>query len=505
MTAAITPSRLDGALSPAASRSTKTIMAAFVVVVGLYVAARLWRLTSYGLYGDEAFSLWLAKSDWAALFSYVVTDAVHPPLFYLLLKIWVGAGGESVLWLKLLPALTSIVTLPPFLLLCRELRLGRETALLALALMAVNEYLVIYAQELRMYSLLLLFAVCSLWLFARLVNLPKAPRSLHLWLLLANLLLVYTHYYGWLIVGAELVFLTIWDRNKAPAFLIASAALVACFAPWAYSVYQAAVAKGGLGGNLGWNLRPGVKEVVWWYMNLNGPISYRWEIYGPLYFVFLAIYPPLLILFTYALVRYGRQATGGGRARGFWWLATFSFLPAVVSFAASHLLGHSVWGIRYLIISAPAYMILLAASATSLPWPSLKRATIFLLLAWAGLSGATELGNREKMALEPLVRRMIEAEPESQVKVYVDDGNVASTLRFYLERANETRFDIEYVPDFAEVEGDHFWVAYLKYRTDNKGSIQDQLASGGYLIGDLHKAESPGHKVFLFPVWRGGR
>ena len=35
--------------------------------------------------------------------------------------------------------------------------------------MAVNGYLIKYAQEVRMYSLLLFFTVCSLWLFIKFI------------------------------------------------------------------------------------------------------------------------------------------------------------------------------------------------------------------------------------------------------------------------------------------------------------------------------------------------
>src|SRR5260370_28136155 len=134
-------------------------IAALLLISGLFIAARLWRLTSYGLYGDEIFSLRLAGANWTELIGGVANDIVHPPLFYMLLKLWMGLGGNSVLWLKLFPALTSIASLVPFFLLCRELKLKPAAIELALGLIAVNAYLVYYSQELRMYSLLLTLAI----------------------------------------------------------------------------------------------------------------------------------------------------------------------------------------------------------------------------------------------------------------------------------------------------------------------------------------------------------
>src|SRR5262245_51748042 len=126
-----------------------------LLIAGVFIALRLWRLTSYGLYGDEIFSLRLASANWTESVAVVARDIVHPPLFYMLVKLWIGIGGDSVLWLKLFPALSSIAALVPLFLLCRELKLKPAAIELALGLMAVNAYLVYYSQELRMYSLLL--------------------------------------------------------------------------------------------------------------------------------------------------------------------------------------------------------------------------------------------------------------------------------------------------------------------------------------------------------------
>jgi uncharacterized membrane protein len=131
-------------------------------LAALYIAARLWRLTASCLWFDEIFSVHAARHTWRGLQHFAAADLIHPPLFYALLKVWVAIGGESLLWLRLFPALTSIAALVPFLLLARELRLGTKGTALALLLLASNGYLIKYAQELRMYSLLLLLTLTSL-------------------------------------------------------------------------------------------------------------------------------------------------------------------------------------------------------------------------------------------------------------------------------------------------------------------------------------------------------
>jgi len=202
-----------------------------VLVAGLFIAARLWRLTTNCLWFDEIFSVHAAGHAWSKLLHFVAADLVHPPLFYLLLKVWIGIGGESLLWLRLFPVLTSIAAIPPFILLFRELSLSGGKTTLALFLLAVNGYLIKYGQEVRMYSLLFLFSICSLWLFVSFIrNLPTSRKRL-IALTAINLLLVYTHYYGWLFVALEVLGLFILKRSELKSFLVGGAALVVAYLP----------------------------------------------------------------------------------------------------------------------------------------------------------------------------------------------------------------------------------------------------------------------------------
>ena len=169
-------------------RLTTLTIILFSLAVAVYIAARLWRLTSYGLFGDEIFSFQLASDTWGGLLHSAITDVVHPPLFYMLLKLWIAVGGNSLLWLKLFPVCFSVAVILPLVLLGRELEVSAIVITLTLWLMAVNEFLVNFSQELRMYSPLLFFTLLSMWLFARYFNSPPST-PLILALMFVNLLL----------------------------------------------------------------------------------------------------------------------------------------------------------------------------------------------------------------------------------------------------------------------------------------------------------------------------
>jgi hypothetical protein len=480
---------------------TKHPAPVFLSILALYAATRLWDLTSYGLFSDEIFSVWIASNSWPEMIPLIVEDVVHPPLFYILLKLWGSAGGHSLLWLKLFPVVISVAAIIPFYLLCRELRLAPAAVNLALALMAVNEYLITYSQDLRMYSLVMMFTLTSLWLFARLFNSPHSSLNLHACLMIANLLLVYTHYYGWLIVGVEFLFLLLWGRGKLKAFSVALAVLILCFIPWAYLASQASVKKGGLVANLGWNSRPTFGDLAWFYQILNGPLSYHLKTFGT---------PLVRVLFGFPMLVWGwqiykrRRAGASAQRVIFTWLALLSFLPALIAFAASHLMTQSVWGLRFLIIIVPSYLLFVSIAALRLRPEWLRAFTASLIMVWAAVCGFAQLNNRDKVSWEPLVTQMIQAEPAraTVTKVYTEKGNAGTTVQYYLNQANEARFEVVYIDHYTEPQEDHFWVAYLQYAFEPDPPPQKVLAERGYEIGDSIKAEAAGHKVFLFPVWR---
>jgi uncharacterized membrane protein len=460
----------------------------FCLIFGLFVAARLWRLTAYSVRADEIFSIQAARHGWLDLVRYVIRDIVHPPLFYILLKIWRRIGGESEGWLRLFPVLTQVATVCPFVLVCRELKLKASEINLAFMLIAVNGYLIYFAQELRMYSLLLFLTVTSLWLFARFFNASTAIASQLMALFIVNLLLIYTQYYGWLVVAGESFILLLWARTKFIWFLLSVAALIICFSPWAYKVTRAAIGLGGLESNIGSFSRPTLRDLGELYAIFNGPLGVGWQtILGQTLFA----YPVLL----WAWHIYKRQ-TDNGSSITFWWLLLFSALPVACSFLISQVAPQSIWGTRFFVNAAVPYMILVAMAIFRLHPNWFRIATLLLVIAWASLSALQELNDTDKRAWEPLVYRMIRAETSQSkgIMVYAF-GSSDETIMFYLQKANEGRFQTKRIFAFGKFADDHFWVA----SRSKEESPQQFLRDKGYRVGEGY---ADGFGALLSPVWR---
>jgi uncharacterized membrane protein len=344
-----------------------------------YVLVRLWNLSASCLWFDEIFSVHAADHPWNELFSFVALDLIHPPLFYVRLKLWMDIVGDDVFSLRLLPVIISAIAIIPFLLLCRELKLRTWVTALALFLLAINGSLIKYAQEVRMYSLLMCLSLFSMWLFARYFNRGKSLA----WLLLVNVLVVYSHYFGWFVVSAEVLAILIFQRTKWRPIVAMFGVVVASFLPWMIAVWRAAQSGSALGQNIGWMSRPGPREIWTFIIDLIEPFYYQASNAEPT--SIWRVSAPILLIILIAVVlyfAYWNQRTDDEKRRVYF-LSIFAGLPIIAAFIVSWLLPYSIWGTRHLIIAFPPLAILaaIALSAVSLRWLRVAAITLIVLFS----------------------------------------------------------------------------------------------------------------------------
>ena len=347
----------------------------------LNIAARVWRLGDSCVWFDEIFSIHAAEHDWAGMFRFVTQDLVHPPLFYALLKIWIGVGGEGVFWLRLLPVVFSIAALVPFLYLCRELKLAPSVVWLALLLFAVNGSLIKYTQTLRMYSLLMLLSLTSIWLFARYFNRGKS----WIWLVIVNVLLVHTQYFGWMIVGAEVLTILIFQRIKIARTLAMAGIVFASFVPWSIAVWNAARQGSDIGQNIAWQPRPSVREVFEFLLDLVEPFYFQASNSEPRSEYLIAV--PLLLICLAAVCYFAFIKRELDEQNALKFLTVFAAFPILAAFGLSWLVPYSVWGTRHLIIATPIVSLIIANAVSDLPraWTRWTGVSLVVLLIGAAL------------------------------------------------------------------------------------------------------------------------
>jgi uncharacterized membrane protein len=499
-------------------------------IVILFVALRLWRLSASCLWFDEIFSVHAAHHGWAELLRFVAADIVHPPLFYLLLKIWIALGGESLLWLRLLPALLSIAAIIPVLLLCREFNLKESERNLALLLLAVNGYLIKYAQELRMYSLLMFLSVCSLLAFVKFFKTEPGSRKQLVWLFLINFPLVYSHYAGWIVMAVECLVLMIWQRQKVKPFLIAFALLLTAYAPWVFVVNANREVGKGLTQNIGWVTRPTLGDITQFYALLNKPFWFIQSTAARPYDLLTAFFAILVLaapmVFFSARIWRGPESVNVDVLRPFRALFLLVLAPVIFVFSLSWLLPHSVWGTRHLIIVAAPYAILVSVAIVRCPWHWLRIAVGLVLGSWFLLAGIAWAITRPPVfiwcAWEPLARRVeaIAPQPSQEVRVYAFEDLVAYHLWFALDSSQRKQYkvmavkgvpgipeDVAYflprrfdeipVINSSQITGDEIWVAYRASRWDETLPPLSTLESLGYMTNNVQSIQAQGQQAFM--------
>ncbi|SBO42465.1 glycosyltransferase family 39 protein [Cyanobium sp. NIES-981] len=112
---------------------------------------------------------------WAATLRQLVRHPEHPPLYFLLARLVREASGDAMARVRQLSALFSLLTLPAMAWLGREASGQRGLAAVVAVTTAVSPLHLLYAQEARPYSLLLLLSALACAAYLRLRRLP-GPR-----------------------------------------------------------------------------------------------------------------------------------------------------------------------------------------------------------------------------------------------------------------------------------------------------------------------------------------
>ncbi len=131
-------------------------------------ALRAHHLDARPLWVDEAFSLWMARLSLPDLVAKSLRIDQHPPLYYLTLKGWVALVGDTEWALRSLSALWGTLTVPLAFALGRRVLGNARAALFVTTFVALSPFHVRYAQEARMYTLLALGGLTTLYLLTRL-------------------------------------------------------------------------------------------------------------------------------------------------------------------------------------------------------------------------------------------------------------------------------------------------------------------------------------------------
>jgi mannosyltransferase len=183
-------------------RITKYNAALFaIVLIGLLL--RVYNLATQSIWWDEAFSVSISKLSLSQIVQATGTD-VHPPLYYFILHYWIVLFGTSEVAVRSLSVLFGVLAIPMVYVLGRHL-FDEEVGLVSAFILAISVFNIQYSQEARMYTMMLLLALLSMYFFVRFLE--RSSLAISVGYVLSTVLLLYTHVFGLFIVIAQNIYL----------------------------------------------------------------------------------------------------------------------------------------------------------------------------------------------------------------------------------------------------------------------------------------------------------
>lgn len=258
------------------SKSAKIETVALAAIALVYLVFIFCTISLNSVWFDESFtSLIMRQKSFSSIVYYTALD-VHPPLYYLLLKLWTCLFGTSLIALRAFSAFCGFWCILLFNRLYKNLYTyvtrrhpaGRQMKfnymrIIATALFALNPFFLRYCVEARMYIFDVFFAIASTYILHKLLSnhevlIGKFPcvvsglnksecktgpssnkivaKYFALWISfgLLNVCGMYTHYFYIFVIVAQLIWIVVFRKQYAINIYTVSTALFSfiLYIPW---------------------------------------------------------------------------------------------------------------------------------------------------------------------------------------------------------------------------------------------------------------------------------
>jgi hypothetical protein len=208
-----------------ASRWLVPIGLPLLVLLSLFLRSRQLHA---GFWIDEGISVGISHERWTSI-PHLLRQDGSPPLYYMLLAIWVRLFGDSEAATHTLSLVFGLVCVPLAYFAARAV-FSRRAGLAAAVLAALDPFLTYYAQETRMYELEALLSVVVAWSYV------EAILRAHRWWLpvfvISTTLLAYSHNWGLFLCVGLAAATVAFARERLRLFAVAAAGVAVLYAPW---------------------------------------------------------------------------------------------------------------------------------------------------------------------------------------------------------------------------------------------------------------------------------
>jgi uncharacterized membrane protein len=183
-----------------------------LIIIGS--ALRLYHYDFLSFWYDELYSIVTVSNGFYHLIKEVSLD-INPPLYYFMLFGWIKAFGNSPGSGRLLSVILSIVTIPTIYFLAKRVS-NQFVAFSTTILLTFSSGALLYAQEVRTYSLLILVTSICFFLWLELIQRLESsfPKRLYLVFVLFSVLSIFAHNFGFFFANLLWVYLILLSAFK---------------------------------------------------------------------------------------------------------------------------------------------------------------------------------------------------------------------------------------------------------------------------------------------------
>lgn len=196
----------------------------FVLILILASIIRFYNPTFRSLWGDEVDSIFKTYDFAANQYSYskpaffdaisfpireCFQDGRQIPVYFIALSLWDRMFGISEFSIRCFSIFLGMISIVVIFFISNKW-FGKKTALLSAFLLSISPFHLMYSHEVRAYALLSILGPLSIYSFFELLKQLKA-KNVFFYLLYAVLML-YSHYYGFLVYAVQILYLFLKKR-----------------------------------------------------------------------------------------------------------------------------------------------------------------------------------------------------------------------------------------------------------------------------------------------------
>ncbi len=241
----------------------------FFLFVGLFLSINnIW--IPYSFWYDEIWSMAMAEMNLEFMIKNVSLVDVHPPLYNIILNIWVSIFGSTEFASRLLSlifSLGALVILGKFL----YKNFKNNISIPAILFFSTSYLFVFYSQEVRSYSMMLFFSALLVVISLDIIKNNNLKTSRLISLLITTITLSLIHFFGLIFSGLILIYFLFYFNNIRQKIIVLLAGITSLSWPLYHILF------GGLSKSFGgsfWIESNGIQTTLQIFFNSLFPQSY---------------------------------------------------------------------------------------------------------------------------------------------------------------------------------------------------------------------------------------